>query len=48
MIGKNKMGAIRAAVIAVGLVILERFGDELLEMVNDGLLDPIVKAILGA
>lgn len=43
----SRVSKARAALVAVVAVVLERFGDELLEMVADGLLDGVIKALTG-
>ena len=43
----NKISKIRVAAVAVGVVILERMGDELVDLISDGLLTNLIQAIFG-
>ena len=42
------MSKIKMALIGAGIVLVERLGDELIAALNDGLLTPVIKAVIQA
>ena len=45
---KSRFSPIKAALVAAGVVVVERLGDELLHLVADGLLDGVIQATITA
>ena len=43
----NRLKSVRLALIAAGVVLAERLGDETAQALRDGLLDGVIKALTG-
>ena len=40
------MTKLKVALVGVGLVVIERLGDDLIDMLDSGLLTPVIKALV--
>ena len=47
MNGKRKIDRVRVVAAAVGVILVERLSDELIDLLRDGLLTDLIQALVG-